>query len=76
MPAPAKAWIESAELERLLLESAGEAIYAIDMAGNCTFCNPACLRLLGYNDPVQLHGKNMHALIHHTRIGWIVLSKP
>ena len=68
MPAPAKAWIESTELERLLLESAGEAIYAIDMAGNCTFCNPACLRLLGYNDPnpVQLHGKNMHTLIHHS----------
>ncbi len=67
MPAPAKAWIESTELERLLLESAGEAIYGIDMAGNCTFCNPACLRLLGYNDPVQLHGKNLHALIHHSR---------
>ena len=67
MPAPAKAWIESTELERLLLDSAGEAIYAINMAGNCTFCNPACLQLLGYNDPVQLHGKNMHALIHHSR---------
>jgi two-component system, sensor histidine kinase and response regulator len=67
MPAPAKAWIESTELERLLLDSAGEAIYAINMAGNCTFCNPACLQLLGHNDPVQLHGKNMHALIHHSR---------
>jgi len=67
MAAPANAWIESAELERLLLESAGEAIYAIDMAGSCTFCNPACLRLLGYNDPVLLRGKNMHALIHHSR---------
>jgi len=67
MRAPAKAWIESTELERLLLDSAGEAIYAIDMAGNCTFCNPACLQLLGYNDSVQLHGKNMHALIHHSR---------
>lgn len=67
MQAPTKAWIESTELERLLLDSVGEAIYAINMAGNCTFCNPACLQLLGYNDPVQLEGKNMHALIHHSR---------
>ena len=52
---------------RLLLDSTGEAIYGLDLKGNCTFCNSACLRMLGYDDPSQLHGKCMHQLIHHTR---------
>ncbi len=52
---------------RLLLESTGEAIYGLDTDGNCTFSNPACARLLGYSDPAELLGKNMHDLIHHTR---------
>ena len=65
--APAEACIESAELERLLLNSTGEAVYGLDMLGNCTFCNSACLRLLGYKDPVELIGKNMHSIMHHTR---------
>ena len=33
---------------RLLLDSAAEAICEIDRAGNCTFANPACAKLLGY----------------------------
>jgi diguanylate cyclase (GGDEF)-like protein/PAS domain S-box-containing protein len=52
---------------RLLLESTAEAIYGIDLNGCCTFCNPACLRMLGYEDTEQLLGKNMHDLIHHSR---------
>ncbi len=52
---------------RLLLDSAAEAIYGIDLQGNCTFCNPACLRLLGYQRTEELIGKNMHELIHHKR---------
>ena len=35
------------------------------MQGCCTFCNPACLRLLGYASAEDLLGKNMHVLIHH-----------
>src|SRR5229473_3093155 len=65
--APAKAWVEGGELAKLLLDSTGEAIYALDMLGNCTFCNSACLRLLGYKDPVELIGKNMHTMMHHSR---------
>lgn len=64
---PAQAHIESGELAGLLLDSTGEAIYGLDMQGNCTFCNSACLRLLGYKDPVELIGKNMHTKMHHTR---------
>ncbi|MCH8031056.1 MAG: response regulator, partial [Bacteroidetes bacterium] len=53
---------------RLLLNSTGEAIYSVDLHGNCTFCNRACLQLLGYDDEHDLLGHNMHDLIHHTRI--------
>lgn len=52
---------------RLLMESTGEAIYGIDLNGDCTFCNPACLQMLGYQDRQELYGKNMHTLIHHTK---------
>lgn len=57
----------SEEQLRLLLDSTAEAIYGLDCEGNCTFCNPACLRLLGYRDPQDLLGSNMHNLMHHTR---------
>jgi two-component system cell cycle sensor histidine kinase/response regulator CckA len=58
---------ESEERFRLLLDSAAEAIYGIDLRGDCTFCNAACTRLLGYDNRDSLLGKQMHSLIHHTR---------
>ena len=58
---------ESSETVRILLDSIPEAVYGIDLQGNCTFCNPSCLQLLGYEGATDLLGKNMHALIHHTR---------
>jgi len=48
----------------LLLNSAAEAIYGIDVDGNCTFCNNSCLKMLRYNNPDDLLGKNMHWQIH------------
>ena len=54
------------ETVRLILHSAAEAIYGVDLDGNCTFCNPSTLKLLGYEREDQLLGKNMHALSHHT----------
>jgi len=62
-----QALLESEERIRLLLDSTGEAIYGVDLQGNCTFCNPACVWLVGYDDPEELLGQNMHDLIHHTR---------
>lgn len=50
---------------RLLLDSTAEAIYGIDLEGNCTFCNASCLRVLGYQDQNELIGKNMHWQIHY-----------
>ncbi len=57
----------SHEMVRLLLDSTVEAIYGLDLLGNCTFANPACVRLLGYEHEIDLLGKNMHDLAHHTR---------
>ena len=51
---------------RALLDSAVEGIYGMDLEGRCTFVNPAAERLLGYG-PGELLGREMHALIHHTR---------
>ncbi len=58
--------IQSEERVRLLLNSTGEAIYGINFQGECTFANPSCARMLGYNSPEDLLGKNMHNLIHHS----------
>ena len=58
---------ESEDKLRLLLDSTGEAIYGIDLEHRCTFCNPACLRTLGYKHVDEVLGKNVHDLIHHHR---------
>lgn len=55
---------ESEDNLRLILTSAAEAIYGLDVDGNCTFCNPACIRLLGYEEPEELLGTNIHNLVH------------
>ncbi len=51
----------------LLLDAAPQAVYSIDHAGICTYCNKACLRLLGYRAVEELLGQNIHKLAHHTR---------
>jgi len=58
---------ESEERIRLLLDSTAEAIFGINSEGNCTFSNPSCAHVLGYDRPSDLLGKNMHELTHHTR---------
>lgn len=58
---------ESEAQIRTLLESTAEAIYGADLSGNCMFCNPACVRTLGYQGPGDLLGKHMHNLMHHHR---------
>jgi two-component system, sensor histidine kinase and response regulator len=62
-----KALRESGELVMLLLEAAPEAIFGIDMDGKTTFCNTACVRMLGYDSAAELLGKDLHALAHHTK---------
>ena len=63
----AQGHIPADELAQLLLQSTGDGIYGVDVAGNCTFANPACVRLLGFSSEEELLGKQMHKLVHHTR---------
>ena len=58
---------ESGELVRLLLEGAPEAIYGIDTDGKTTFCNAACLRMLGYDSLSEVLGRNLHNLAHYSK---------
>jgi diguanylate cyclase (GGDEF)-like protein/PAS domain S-box-containing protein len=50
----------------LILNSAGEGIYGLDIAGNVTFVNPAAATITRYT-PEELIGRNIHDLLHHTR---------
>ena len=58
--------LEQREYIELLLNSTSEAIYGADTRGICTFVNPACVRMLGYESERDLIGKNIHELIHHS----------
>src|SRR4029077_10307158 len=58
---------ESEELVQLIMDFAAEAIFVADPVGTCTFCTRAAAHVLGYDDPAELLGQNMHALEHHTR---------
>jgi PAS domain S-box-containing protein len=50
---------------KLILYSAGEGIYGLDLQGNTTFVNPAAEKMLGYSVE-ELHGQPQHSLIHHS----------
>jgi PAS domain S-box-containing protein len=52
--------------KELILNSAGEGIYGLDLEGNTTFANPAAEKLLGYTEE-ELLGKPQHAIIHHSK---------
>ena len=58
---------DSEERVRLILASAAEAIFGCDGVGTCMFCNHAAAQMLGFDDPGELLGKNMHTTEHHTR---------
>jgi len=49
----------------LLLDSTGDGIYGVDLAGRCTFINKVGAKMLGYQ-PDELMGRDMHQLIHHS----------
>jgi formate hydrogenlyase transcriptional activator len=58
---------ESGPRVQLMLDSAAEAICACDSSGTCLFANRSAARILGYDDPAELLGRNLHELEHHTR---------
>lgn len=51
---------------RLLLDSAGEGIYGLDLDGCATFVNPVTSSMLGFAAS-ELLGRSMHELTHHHR---------
>ncbi|MCP9451203.1 MAG: ATP-binding protein [Nitrospira sp.] len=52
--------------DRAVLDSVQEGIVGIDLTGACMFANRASVEALGYTQD-ELIGRNVHALIHHTR---------
>ncbi|MDX9860444.1 MAG: PAS domain S-box protein [Rhodospirillales bacterium] len=58
---------ESEATLRMVLRSTGEGIFAVDLDGRCTLCNPAAALMLGYHDPADLVGRDIHEMIHHSR---------
>jgi PAS domain S-box-containing protein len=49
----------------LILNSAGEGIFGLDIEGKITFVNQAALRMTGYEEK-ELIGYRSHDLLHHT----------
>lgn len=64
--------LAEAEVERLsqwnelLLNSAGEGIYGVDLDGRCTFINHAAIAILGFTRQ-EVVGQNQHELFHYDR---------
>ena len=58
---------ERGEVMKLLVDSTSGAMYGVDGQGICTFCNPAAVRLFGYEDASEILGQNLHYMMHHTR---------
>jgi PAS domain S-box-containing protein len=56
---------EQQERTRLILDSTAEGIYEVDLDGRCTFANAACARLMGYDRPEDLLGRDMHEVTQH-----------
>ncbi len=50
----------------LILESAGEGIYGLDLQGNATFVNPAAAQMVGWKIE-ELIGQPQHEILHHSR---------
>jgi PAS domain S-box-containing protein len=50
-----------------ILESVGDGIWGLDMEGRLIFCNHIGASLFGYEIDEML-GRDMHELVHHTRI--------
>jgi len=56
---------ESELQNRLILESAGEGIFGLNIDGTTAFVNPTACEILGYKAN-ELVGQKMHDLVHHS----------
>ena len=51
---------------KLILHSAGEGIYGLDLQGRATFVNPAVVQMTGYTAE-ELLGQPLHAMLYHSK---------
>lgn len=52
-------------MHQLILDSAGEGVYGIDVDGNTTFVNAAATEILGWKEE-EILGKPLHDIHHHS----------
>ncbi|SHI45049.1 PAS domain S-box-containing protein [Malonomonas rubra DSM 5091] len=64
----------SEEMLRTLFNSTAEAIVGIDLSGECVFCNPSTLRMLGYDDEAELIGESFCELVDNERMRELIGS--
>lgn len=57
----------SEEMLRTLFNSTAEAIVGIDLTGNSIFCNPAAVKVLGYESEADLIGKSFSRLVDYQK---------
>ena len=57
---------ESEERTRLILSSAGEGIFGVNLKGEVIFINEAACAMVGFSSE-ELMGKGVHEIIHHSR---------
>ena len=64
--AESKATVEQLSRQNeLILHSAGEGIYGLDLQGRATFVNPAVAQMTGYTIK-ELLGQPIHAMLYHS----------
>ncbi len=57
----------AAQRDWAFLDTMSDGVYLTDDRGRCLFLNEAALRLFGFGERLQVIGRNMHDLVHHTR---------
>ena len=58
---------EALNLNKLILESAGEGIYGLDAEGRTTFVNQAAEKMTGFSAK-EMMGNCQHKLVHHSKL--------
>ncbi|MFC7321605.1 EAL domain-containing protein [Halobacillus campisalis] len=53
--------------KELILNSAGEGIFGLDLTGKITFCNPSATKNLGYEEESELIGQPCHNILEGCR---------
>ncbi len=52
---------------RQVIDASAEGFYGIDTDGKATLCNAGFLRMLGFSCMEEVVGRELHAVIHHSR---------